>query len=150
MENSYTVTSSPTPVVFSLESIYRSVLAVTPAEPLRSFIVHLVRLLNAGRRSEYRCERGKIKKLPTAARIECGVAGIDGQSEVNQPDVLSTSMDHFVNIFDLVPIITEESSCIQFLFDEGLLHKTTIRCSECDAHLRPNYHTHKRYPFFAS
>ena len=24
-------------------------------------------------------ERGKINKVPTAARIECGVAGIDGQ-----------------------------------------------------------------------
>ena len=29
-----------------------------------------------------------------------------------------------MTILDLVPIITEESACIQFLFDEGLLHTT--------------------------
>ena len=29
--------------------------------------------------SEQRCERGKINKVPTAARIVCGVSGIDGE-----------------------------------------------------------------------
>ena len=52
-------------------------------------------------------------------------------------------MDRFVTIFDLVSIITKESACIQFLFDEELLH-TTMRCSECNAHLRLNYHKEVR------
>jgi hypothetical protein len=57
-------------------------------------------------------------------------------------------MDHFVNVLDLMPIITEESACIQFLSDEGLLH-TTVRCSECYDHLSPHHHSNKIYPVFA-
>ena len=37
-------------------------------------------------------------------------------------------MDRFVSIADLMPLIMKESACIQFSFDEGLLHKK-MRCN---------------------
>ena len=55
-------------------------------------------------------EREKINKVPTAARIVCEMSGMDGQSTGR----VTTSMGRFMNVLDLVLIITEESACIQF------------------------------------
>ena len=41
----------------------------------------------------------------------------------------------------------EESICIQFLFDEGLLHRR-MRCKECYTDLSPDY-KNKTYPLFS-
>ena len=62
---------------------------------------------------------------------------MDGQSQFSEHE--SSSMDHFVSIVDLIPLIMEESACIQFLFDEGLL-RIRMRCNECYTNLSPNKH----------
>ena len=70
-------------------------------------------------------EKQKIKEQPTCAQIECRVVGIDGQSSS-----ATNSMDRFINVAELPPLIMEESACIKFLFDEGLRHRR-MRCKEC-------------------
>ena len=59
---------------------------------------------------------------------------------------LPSSMDCFISIPDLAPLISEESACIQYLFDEDLLH-TKMRCRECNAELTisPKVYKNIRY-----
>ena len=63
-------------------------------------------------------------------------------------DCESTCMVHFVSIVNLVPLIKDKNACIQFSFDEGLLH-TRMRSNKRYTSLRLKDCTNKTYPLFA-
>ena len=56
--------------------------------------------------------------------------------------------DHFISKMNFAPLVMDEKTSSQFLFDEGLL-RTRMSCTDWDTPLNPINYTNREYPLYA-